>query len=197
MSERILSHEQSSTSIVDRVRGGIEKIIHPVSSARAEQFQKIILVLPEGALKKSYQDMLPKLRDMLKIKDVDTLMSDLTMRVFGMVPGAWVALVAATAGSVFPGIVGPGIAIGATMAAGSALWPWGIIAHERKAIQNETITYQEYYKTTAVKDAAKMWDKLPGGSTDQIVRAIINGTPVMRGMPGAAAPIPSLPPALI
>lgn len=194
MAERITSSEQNRPSVVDRVRAGIDKVIHPVSSARAEQFQKIISVLPEGALKKSYQDMLPKLRDMLKIKDIDMLQAEVITRVFSAVWGGVVVGWGAIAYGVAGPMVGiPAIAIGSVAALGGALWPWGVIAHERKAIANETITYQEFYKTTAGKDAAKMWDNVPGGSTDQITRAIMSGTPVMRSMPGAVSPLPMVP----
>ena len=190
-----VSHSQETetrqSSIGDRIHNRIDRFIRPVSAAREHQFREIISVLPEGAMKKSYENMLPKLRDMLKIKDFDTATGEIITRsvafVFGGVfAGAGIAV---TMGGIPLGLIHTGVGIG-LMA--SAFTPWGPIARERKAIDNETITFKDFYSSPAGKDAARAWDKLPGQNTDQIVRTLILGTPTMRGTPGGAIPMPGL-----
>ncbi len=197
MTEQGPQNESPSMSVVDRVGRGIDRIVRPASTARMEQFTKIIAVLPEGALKKSYQDMQPKLHDMLKIQDLDILTGEVFMRAFASVWGGGAAffgssLIAMGAGIAAPPLIPIAAATGIAAGVG-LLWPYGPIARERKSIANETTVYKEFYTSPAGKDAAKMWDKLPGNGTDQIVRAIIFGTPSMRGAPGSVVPMPPVP----
>jgi len=184
--------EQKPSSIGDRIRNRIDRFVRPVSAAREHQFREIIKVLPDGAMKKSYENMLPRLREMLKIKDFDTATGEIITRsaafLFG---GTFAALgIGVSVGSGTPiGLLHAAVGIGLM---GSSFAPFGPIARERKAIDNETITFKDFYSSPAGKDAARAWDKLPGQNTDQIVRAIILGTPAMRGTPGGAIPMPNM-----
>lgn len=185
---------ENTGNVVEAVKRGIDKVIHPVSSAREKQFRQIISVLPEGALKKSYQDTLPQLREMLKLKDIDLLKSEIITRTFSAIWGGFlVGWGVAASGVAGPAIGIPAIAIGSAAAVGGTLWPWGPIAHERKAISNEAINYKQFYSSPAGKDSAKMWDKVPGGNVDQIVRTIVMGSATMRGTPGSVSPMPGIP----
>ena len=191
-----LSHserEPAHSTIGDRIRNRIDRFIRPVSAAREKQFREIINVLPEGAMKKSYETMLPRLREMLKIKDFDTATGEIITRsVAFLFGGTFAAMgIAVSVGSGTPiGLLHAAVGLGLM---GSAFAPFGPIARERKAIDNETITFKDFYSSPAGKDAARAWDKLPGQNTDQIVRALILGTPTMRGTPGGAFPMPNMP----
>jgi hypothetical protein len=193
MNERPQASEHTQPRVAEKVRERLaDKLFRPVSSAREKQFREIIQVLPEGALKKSYENMLPQLRDMLKIKDFDTVTSEVITRSVmllggGVFAGAGFAFLIPSHGfTALHAAVGTGMIIG-------AFSPFGPAARERKGIANETINNKNFYSTTAGKDAARAWNKLPGGNTDQIVRAIIMGTSTMRGTPGAALPMTGIP----
>lgn len=160
-------------SVVDRVRHKLDVLFHPASTAAEDAFREIAGTLPPGDIRRSMEEMVPKLRDLLKPQDKNLVIGSMmqatippvVLGVFGTVGGS---LVGTPFGMTIPAAIGGGLT-----GVGLALSQPSMAETERMRIRTEAARQKMTLQTTAGKASAGMFDS---ARINEITKAIIWGT---------------------
>ncbi|OGG30552.1 hypothetical protein A2973_05745 [Candidatus Gottesmanbacteria bacterium RIFCSPLOWO2_01_FULL_49_10] len=176
--------EKKKDGIADRIRLRIDRMLHPVSTETAEQFSRIMKVLPEGGLRQSMERFQPRLRELLNVQDRQTFFGTLVQRV--IFTGAGIGFMAV--GALAPPFTLLHGAMGAFFT-GYGLFGPSASEVARAAIRIKGAKQEAFFATPSGRDAARAFDQPEHANrVDQIVQMIALGSLPDAGTGGLVSP---------